>query len=833
VITRMHARWRRFRRLFNRSEWVSRWLGLPTFPEDGTQGLVMIQIDGLSHQELQRALKKGELPFMARLMRREDYEVRRMFSGLPSNTPAVQGELFYGIPCAVPAFGFFDRKHGRVCRMFEGETARAVEAELAKKGEALLRGGSSYGNIYTGGAGEPRWCFASMGWGTSTPGGRIRTLLLLGLLNAYGFARAVVFALLEIVLGLWDALRGIWNGEAPKREFKYLLARVATCILLREWATQAAKMDVARGMPIVHLNFVGYDEQSHHRGPDSAFAHWVLKGIDDCVKRIWMAAKASHRRDYEIWIYSDHGQVHSAPYARTAGETLQDAVRDAWNASAGKPEKSRPEPNTQLPRVRLLGGRLLQKLFRVPGAPMPIKPPLKKERRRPDPSDPKSPTPDPANHVEAAAPPVSMPAPDFPVVCGMGPLGLVYLGENADEARRVELARRLVAEKQVPLVMDVRHAEGIRCWMREGEFLLPRDAEAIFGDHPFRAEVLTDLKRLCSHDHAGDLALFGWRHGIKPPVTFAFEIGAHGGISPQECSAFVALPRYLERELLFKDTLRPADFYRAAMVLQGRASSEVAAPWLPLAQRSHVRVMTYNVHSCIGTDGRHDPRRIARVIAHYHPDIIALQELDAGNPRSGGTHQAMRIAELLRLEYHFHAVREADDSGFGNAILSRFPLKVLRAGGLPAKAARRGSETRGALWVEADADGIPVQILNTHLGLWPRERLEQARALAGPRWLGGRRREIPLIVCGDLNCGPGSPAYAALRQDLFDCQLQLKNHRPRNTWFTGFPLARLDHIFVGAPLRARQIHIPSFHLARAASDHFPLVADIELNGQPE
>jgi endonuclease/exonuclease/phosphatase family metal-dependent hydrolase len=70
-----------------------------------------------------------------------------------------------------------------------------------------------------------------------------------------------------------------------------------------------------------------------------------------------------------------------------------------------------------------------------------------------------------------------------------------------------------------------------------------------------------------------------------------------------------------------------------------------------------------------------------------------------------------------------------------------------------------------------------------------------------------------------------------LRQSFADCQLQLKNHRPRNTWFTRFPVARLDHILVSEPLMAQQIHIPSFHLAAMASDHFPLVADIALKAE--
>ncbi len=74
----------------------------------------------------------------------------------------------------------------------------------------------------------------------------------------------------------------------------------------------------------------------------------------------------------------------------------------------------------------------------------------------------------------------------------------------------------------------------------------------------------------------------------------------------------------------------------------------------PTASFTKLRVMTYNVHGCVGTDGRHDLERIATVIGESQPDVVALQELDVARPRSGGSHQASRIAELLGMAGHFH-----------------------------------------------------------------------------------------------------------------------------------------------------------------------------------
>ncbi len=99
----------------------------------------------------------------------------------------------------------------------------------------------------------------------------------------------------------------------------------------------------------------------------------------------------------------------------------------------------------------------------------------------------------------------------------------------------------------------------------------------------------------------------------------------------------------------------------AAICAKRRCTCWVAAPWpkrlrpaRPLKRRNTLRVMTYNVHSCVGMDGRLSTSRIARIIAQCRPDIVALQELDVGRGRTGGIDQAHAIAQELEMEFHFH-----------------------------------------------------------------------------------------------------------------------------------------------------------------------------------
>ena len=79
-----------------------------------------------------------------------------------------------------------------------------------------------------------------------------------------------------------------------------------------------------------------------------------------------------------------------------------------------------------------------------------------------------------------------------------------------------------------------------------------------------------------------------------------------------------------------------------------------------------LKLLTYNVHSCIGTDRRLAPERVAEVIAAAQPDIIGLQELDVGRRRTGGIDQAHTIAEILKMKHHFHAALDVEEERYGD-----------------------------------------------------------------------------------------------------------------------------------------------------------------------
>lgn len=787
---RRSLRW--LRRGFSRSDWTVRLAGLSTSEGTaGEPGLILIQIDGLSRSQLDRALSRRRMRFLRRLLLREGHELGSMYSGLPSTTPAFQGELFYGVKTAVPAFGFRDHETGETVRMLDPGPSSRVQRRLGREGPGLLEGGSAYSDIYSGGAAEAHYCASTLSfqgfWRAWNP------LKLLGFL-IFHFPSVLRVALelgLEFIIALVDGARGIVRGQSPRAEMKFIPTRVGINVLLRELITIGASIDVARGLPVIHLNYLGYDEQSHRRGPDSAFAHRALDGIDRCLRRIWVAQERSTRRDYQVWLYSDHGQERVTSYIEQTGKSLESRVASLLEGRPPEPgrEASRVPGGIQIRRSRWLGQGGPWRLLPVPDS-----------------------APEPDSHAAFQ-------------LMALGPIGHLYLDGGWSRDRLEELARRLVEELEIPLVL-ARRDGGARAWTRVGVLELPGEIQTLLGDaHPFAESVEEDLVRLCHHPDAGTLILSGWRGGERP-LSFPLENGAHAGPGPDETRGFTVLPAEIRLDPGDRPP-RALDLRQAALRFLGRLPE---APFrrdggVSTSPRS-IRLMTYNVHACIGVDGKLSPRRIARLIGACQVDIIALQELDVGRDRTSGRDQVQEIASRLQMDAHFHASLEIEGGHYGNAILSRFPLELVRSGRLPRPGKRL--EPRGALWVVVQVGGHRLQVITTHLGLRARERDRQAAALLGEEWLGHSDCTRPRILCGDFNATPRSGVYRALSEVLPEVQDRLPGHRPLPTWSSVHPFRRLDHVFADPELKVQRVEVPRFHLARRASDHLPLIVELAL-----
>lgn len=711
-----------------------RFLGLSRSAEAPTEpGLILVQIDGLSRTQLERGLRRGRLPFLRRLIQGEGYVVRTMYSGLPSTTPSVQGELFYGIRPAVPAFSFLSRRFGRVVKMLEPEPVANIERDLESRGKGLLEGGSVYSNIYTGGAAEAHFCSSTFGWSHAMKAANPFKLAVLGLLNAASLLRTAVLIPVELALAVVDLFRGTIAGENIGKELKFVPTRVLICIMLREVITLGAMMDAARGLPVIHLNYLGYDEQAHRRGPSSEFAHWTLKGIDYSIRRIYEAAQRSNRRIYDVWIYSDHGQEHVTPYPVAQGRTLKEAVEEVLkDISAPTPGQADGEASIRSQRVRY----------------------LRAERAGAGETDgPAGPEPG-GNGI--GEPEVT----DF-TLAAMGPIGHLNFGRAFDRRRLPEIAARLVEEAGVPAVLVAEGEAHIRAWTPEGVRSLPRDVARVIGEkHPFLKELAVEIGELCRHPDAGDLVLLGYRPDGRA-MSFPIETGAHAGPGPEETLAFsmtppdVELPGEAER-----DAIRPFDLREAALRHLGRA--EAGRPKRPLAVAeplpATLRVLAYDVGGCLGRDGRVSMSRIARVIARHQPDIVCLQHLEGIG--QAGRDQAEAVLKAVTMEMHMLKGMRMEDAKWGDAILSRFPMVALRTERLGGGTWGNGGE--GLQEVRVMLGRHAVRVVNVQASAGGRERELQVATLMEGDWL--KESEAagePVVVCVS---GGAAPSRGLRRQ---------------------------------------------------------------------
>lgn len=788
MIGRIQAFFRKLRKSFSRSEWAIRLLGMSCGPDGTTTpGLVLIQIDGFAYTQLERAMEKNRLPFLKSLLKKEGYTLKPFYSGVPSTTPAVQGELYFGIPAAVPAFDFIRKEQQERMIMFHPEAADQIGSELTEQNPGLLKGGSSYSNIYSGGAEEARYCVQEMGLNSLWKATHPLNLILLFLIHITKVFRIMAYGVIEFGVALGDFFRSIFQRAHPLKELKFIFTRVAVCAVLRELIRFRVKLDVSRGMRIIHANFVGYDEQSHRRGPSSAFAHWSLQGIDEAIQDIYRTALRSDCRDYQLIVFSDHGQEEVISYADVYGISVRRAVNEVFASRfSGDPEVNRK--GRRHGRGRGFFSRRASDLVDFLMF-------------------------DSTEHVRTTS---------------MGPLGHIYLPETLSEAEKEEYGHRLVEEAHIPLILYP-HGESIIAIHSAGVHDLNRDPEAVLGsNHPFLKPAAEDLETVCRHPHAGNFVISGWRPGEKP-LTFALENGAHGGPGAEETRGFILLPGFLDQG---EDYLRPVHLRKKILeyfqpLISDSSRFRKTGFWTK--KRTGLRVMTYNIHSCICMDGKINPDRVARVIRHLSPDLVALQEVDAHRARTGYTHQAAYMAEQMGMDYHYFPLITAGREQYGIAVLSRFSITDIQTGCYPDPPGNRKRERRGAMRAVVEIGSTRVHFFNTHLDLSFRERQKQARCLTENGWLGAVPKGEPVILCGDLNASPRSPVYQRLVRHLADAQNGAGGTVHPPSFFSWNPFIRLDHIFVSPHFKSRRIEVPRNQDTRLASDHLPVFADLKLD----
>jgi endonuclease/exonuclease/phosphatase family metal-dependent hydrolase len=240
------------------------------------------------------------------------------------------------------------------------------------------------------------------------------------------------------------------------------------------------------------------------------------------------------------------------------------------------------------------------------------------------------------------------------------------------------------------------------------------------------------------------------------------------------------------------------------------------------------RVVTYNVHKCVGLDRRERPARIAAALREIDADIIALQEVvSVESDAAREAHQARFIAEELGCEFRVGENRRHKGGAYGNVVLSRLPVAHCHNYDIT----WRWQERRGALRVDVrlGEEGAPVlHLFNVHLGTAFVERRHQGRKLVGEGILRDPSLSGPRVVLGDFNEWTHGLASRLLSEEMQSADIRL-HLRTRRTYPWALPLVHLDHVYYDPALTLERLTLHRSRVALVASDHLPLVADFRLN----
>lgn len=295
-------------------------------------GVVFIQLDGVAHAVLRRALRSGDAPTLHRWIRDGSHDLIGWETGWSSQTGVSQCGILHGSTVDMPAFRWIVKATGEVMVSNHPKCAAVIENAHSDGDGLLANNGSSYGNLFSGDA--ERAVLTMSGAGQRKEG---RTGAgYLGYFSRPGQAtRTLLAAIVEIGRERVAASQQRRRGVEPRveRGWVYALLRTFTTVVTRDVSVQGVVNDMCEGRAAIYVDMLGYDEVAHHSGPERVDALAVMRDLDRQVGRIERAATWTPR-PYKIVVLSDHGQTQGATFEQRTGQTLAELVAELCGVAA-------------------------------------------------------------------------------------------------------------------------------------------------------------------------------------------------------------------------------------------------------------------------------------------------------------------------------------------------------------------------------------------------------------------------------------------------------------------------------------------------------------------
>ena len=289
--------------------------------ETDVPGIVYLEIDGLALPVLQRAMRDGNAPNMARWLESEGYVLTEWETDLSSQTGASQAGILLGSNDDIPAFRWVEKETATM--MTCSAPPDCAEIERRHAGHGLLRnGGASRGNLLSGEADHMILTVSRMeAEKQSNPG--YRTFLA----NGFNVTRLLVLTFWEVILEYSASSRAKRRDVLPRghRGGYYPWMRGALCVFVRDLIVYGVLTDMMSGRPAIYATFSSYDEVAHHSGLERADTLEALRKLDQQFGRIERSRRFA-ARPYSIVVLSDHGQTQGATFKQRNGYGLDELV---------------------------------------------------------------------------------------------------------------------------------------------------------------------------------------------------------------------------------------------------------------------------------------------------------------------------------------------------------------------------------------------------------------------------------------------------------------------------------------------------------------------------
>jgi uncharacterized membrane protein YvlD (DUF360 family) len=515
---------------------IARRRGKGVAPTD-VPGVVFVQIDGLAEVVLRRALRSGDVPTLDGWLRAGSYHLVGWETGWSSQTGVSQCGILHGSTQGMPAFRWVDKTTGEVVVSNRSASAAAIERVHSDGYGLLAHNGSSYCNLFSG---DAERAVLTMSGIARRKEGRFGAGYVGYFSRPEQATRTLIHLVTDIARERRAALLQRRRDVAPRvhRSWTYAGLRAFTTVVSRDVSMQGVLNDVAEGRAAIYVDFLGYDEVSHHSGPERSDTLAVLRDLDRHVGRIARSFQWAPR-PYHLVVLSDHGQTQGPAFQQLAGETLADVVgRLCGAAVSGDPdaERGRTESSAWLRDARA-----------DDGAPAAVS--------------------------------------ELPTVLGSGSLGLITLPGPKRRLLREEIDERypalvdgLAAHPHIGFVL-VASSGGSLVLGRSGQRNLATGE--VVGDDPlapFGGRAVEQVAEVDAYATAADV-MVNSRYDPERDEVAAFEaqVGSHGGLGGPQTRPFLMYPTELSDP--------PAIFTSVAMhrVLKrwlAEVGQPVVLPWV-------------------------------------------------------------------------------------------------------------------------------------------------------------------------------------------------------------------------------------------------------------